>query len=63
LTGGRFVERLVVMDSLGAHNHLESGIPIGKLRPRERLAEKGLAEDTETIREPGVAAGDDAAGE
>ncbi len=32
------------MDSLRAYNHLESAILTGKLKPRERLVEKGLAE-------------------
>ena len=38
------------MDSLRAYNHLESAILTGKLKPRERLVEKGLAERLGTSR-------------
>ncbi len=38
------------MDSLRAYNHLESAILTGKLKPRERLVEKGLAERLEMSR-------------
>jgi len=40
------------MDSLRAYNHLESAILTGKLKPRERLVEKDLAERLGMSRTP-----------
>lgn len=40
------------MDSLRAYNHLESAILTGKLKPRERLVEKNLAERLKMSRTP-----------
>lgn len=40
------------MDSLRAYNHLESAILTGRLRPRERLVEKDLAERLKMSRTP-----------
>ncbi len=40
------------MDSLRAYNHLESAILTGRLKPRERLVEKALAERLGMSRTP-----------